>query len=50
MNRAGYIKIMQAAVNLIAVIMTEAGKVPAESARKVAQNILKAVTGDTGEK
>lgn len=41
---------MQAAINLIVVIMVEAGKVPLDSAKKIGQNILKAVTGGTGEK
>lgn len=39
---------MEALVNLIVVIMVEAGKVPVNSATKVGQNILKAVTGGTG--
>jgi hypothetical protein len=47
MNKGGYIRIMQAAVNLIIVIMVEAGKVPMESARKVGDNILKALGGGT---
>lgn len=50
MDKAGYVKIMQAAINLIVVIMVEAGKVPLDSAKKIGQNILKAVTGGTGEK
>jgi hypothetical protein len=50
MNKTGYFKIMQAAVNLIVVIMVEAGKVPFASAKKVGDNILKAVTGGTSEK
>ena len=45
MNRQGYIKIMQAVANLIIVIMTEAGKVPLESAKKVANAFMQAVTG-----
>ena len=45
MNRQGYINIMKAVVNLIVVIMIEAGKVPIESAKKVGENILKAITG-----
>lgn len=49
MNRAGYIRVMRALVNLVVVIMIEAGKVPAQSAQKVGENILKAVTGDTGK-
>lgn len=50
MNRQGYIKIMGAVCNLIMVIMIEAGKVPAASAQKVSENIMKALTGGTGEK
>ena len=50
MNRQGYIRIMSAAVNLIVVIMVEAGKVPLDSAKKVGENILKAVTGDSSKK
>lgn len=50
MNKTGYIRIVQAVVNLLVVIMTEAGKVSADSAVKVGQNIMKAVTGGTGEK
>jgi hypothetical protein len=50
MNKTGYIRIMQAVVNLLVVIMTEAGKVPADTAYKVGQNVMKAVTGGTGEK
>jgi hypothetical protein len=49
MNRAGYIKIMQALVNLMIVIMVEAGKVPLDSATKIGSSILKAITGDSGE-
>jgi hypothetical protein len=49
MNKQGYTRIMQALVNLIVVIMTEAGSVPLESAKKVGQNIMKAITGGTGE-
>ena len=49
MNRTGYIRIMSAAVNLIVVIMVEAGKVPMANAQKVGENILKALTGG-GEK
>lgn len=49
MDRKGYIRIMNALVNLIVVIMVEAGKVPLESAKKVGQNILKATTGGTGK-
>lgn len=50
MNRQGYIRIMQALCNLIMVIMVEAGKVPLDSARKVSENIMKAITGGTGQK
>jgi hypothetical protein len=39
---------MEAVVNLIVVIMVEAGRVPVDSAMKVGQNILKAITGGTG--
>jgi hypothetical protein len=40
---------MQALVNLIVVIMVEAGSVPISSAAKVGENILKALTGKTNE-
>jgi len=49
MNRQSYIKIMQALVNLMMVLMTEAGKVPAASAKTVGENVMKAITGGTGE-
>jgi hypothetical protein len=49
MNKAGYVKIMQALVNLLVVIMVEAGKVPLASATKIGSNILNAVTGGTVE-
>jgi hypothetical protein len=49
MNRQGYIRVMRALVNLIVVIMVEAGKVPISSATQVGENILKAITGGTGE-
>ena len=45
MNRQGYINIMKAVVNLIIVIMVEAGKVDIASAKKVGENIMKALTG-----
>jgi hypothetical protein len=45
MNRQGYIKIMRAVAHLIIVIMQEAGRVPFESARKVADAFLSATTG-----
>lgn len=50
MNRKGYIRIMQAVANLIVVIMVEAGRVPLESATKVGQNIMKALTGTPQDK
>lgn len=50
MNKAGYVKIMQALVNLLVVIMVEAGKVPLSSATKIGSNILGAVTGGTENK
>lgn len=50
MNRQGYIKVMQALVNLMVVLMTEAGKVPAAAAKTVGENVMKAVTGGGGEK
>jgi len=50
MNKAGYIRIMSALVNLLVVIMVEAGKVPLQTAFKVGENVMKAVTGGTGEK
>ena len=49
MNRQGYIRIMQALVNLLVVVMVEAGKVPLQGAQKVGENVLKAVTGGTGK-
>jgi hypothetical protein len=49
MNRQGYIKIMAALINLLVTIMVEAGKVPYQTAVKVGQNVMKAVTGGTGE-
>jgi hypothetical protein len=50
MNRQGYMKVMQALVNLMVVLMTEAGKVPMDSAKKVGDSVMKAVTGGTGDK
>ena len=50
MNRQSYIRIMQALVNLMVVLMTEAGKVPADTAKTVGANVMKAVTGGTGDK
>ena len=50
MNSKGYFKIMEAAVNLIIVIMVEAGRVPYDSAKKVGENIYKAVTGSSMDK
>ena len=50
MNRQSYIKVMQALVNLMVVLMTEAGKVPAAAASKVGENVMKAVTGGSGDK
>ena len=41
---------MQAVVDLLVVIMIEAGKVPVDTAYKIGQNVMKAVTGGTGEK
>ena len=38
-----------AVVNLIVVIMKEAGRVPAETSMKVGENILKAITGKTSD-
>lgn len=49
MNKAGYVRIMAALVNLLVVIMVEAGRVPLASATKIGSNILKAVAGGTGE-
>jgi hypothetical protein len=49
MNRTGYIRIMSALVHLMVVIMVEAGKVPLNNATKVGENIMKALTGGTGE-
>ena len=40
---------MQALINLLVVIMVEGGKVPLESAQKVGENVLKAVTGGSGK-
>ena len=45
MGKSGYINIMKALVNLMVVIMVEAGKVPMDSAKKVGENVLKAVGG-----
>ena len=45
MNREGYIKIMKAVAHLIIVIMQEAGKVPFQSAKKIASSFLSATTG-----
>ena len=45
MNSQGYIKIMFALAKLIMVIMIEAGKVPIETARKIASALLQASTG-----
>lgn len=41
---------MEALVNLLVVIMVEAGRVPVENAMRVGQNVLKAVTGKTSKK
>ena len=49
MNKESYVKIIKALVNLLIVIMMEAGKVPYNSAVKIGQNIMRAVTGSTGE-
>jgi hypothetical protein len=49
MNKAGYVKIMVALVNLLVVIMVEAGRVPLASATKIGENILKAIAGGTSE-
>ncbi len=49
MNRQGYIKIIAALVNLLVTIMVEAGKVPYQSAVKVGESVMKAVTGGTGQ-
>ena len=49
MNKESYVKIIKALVKLLVVIMVEAGKVPYDSAIKVGQNVMKAVTGSTGE-
>jgi hypothetical protein len=50
MNSKGYFNIMKALANLLAVIMVEAGKVPVDSATKIANNVLKAVAGKSDEK
>ena len=50
MNKESYVKIIKALVNLLVVIMVEAGRVPYTSAIKIGENIMKAVTGGTGEK
>lgn len=41
---------MKAAVDLIVVIMVEAGRVPLESAAKIGNSIMKAIVGETGQK
>ena len=48
MNRKSYIRIIEAVINLIVVIMVEAGRVPIENAMKVGENIFKALTGGSG--
>ena len=50
MGKQGYIKIMGALVNLMVTIMVEAGKVPMASAKKVGENVMKAITGGGSEK
>ena len=50
MNRQGYIKVMEALVSLMVIFMIEAGKVPVMSAKTIGENVLKAITGGTGEK
>jgi len=50
MDRKGYVRVMQAITNLIVILMVEVGNVPIDSAKKVGENILKAITGGTGEK
>jgi hypothetical protein len=40
-----YVKIMKALVNLMVTIMVEIGKVPLQSAKKIGDNVIKAITG-----
>jgi len=40
-----YIKVMRAAANLLLVIMTEIGKMPLESAKKIISALLQATIG-----
>jgi len=49
MDKKGYINIMRAVAHLIIVIMTEAGKVPLDSAKKLADTFLRATTGKKNE-
>jgi hypothetical protein len=53
MNRKNYIKIIMAIIKLLVTVMVEAGRVPIDSATKVGDNVLKAITGlrhDAAEK
>ena len=50
MNKQGYIKIIGALVNLLVVIMAEAGKVPLASAKQIGEAVMKAATGGGTEK
>lgn len=47
MNKQGYVNIMKALVNLLVVIMVEAGKVPIATASKIGQSLMRTVTGGT---
>ena len=47
MNRKAYIKIMLALVHLMVTIMEEMGRVPADTAKKVGENVFKALTGQS---
>lgn len=49
MNRKSYVRIIKALVDLLIVIMVEAGRVPFENAARIGTSIMKAVTGGTGE-
>ncbi len=50
MNKNSYLKIMQAIVNLMIVIMIEAGGVARENASKIGENVLRAITGGSIDK
>ena len=49
MNRKSYLKIIEALVNLMYVIIVEAGRVPVNTAITMCKSIIKALTGGTGK-